>query len=284
MITEKIVGAVAPEFMAAEMQRARHKTAQSLDAWDLLMQAHWYLNRFDRESSLQAQKLLRQTIALDPKNDLAFSDLAISYIIGLMWGWFEAHDEALKIASEAAKTAITLNERNAAAWSALGRVDRSIGYYVDAVSKARRALELSPNTADSHCWLGGMLMFNGELEEAVSELETGIRLSPRDPFNAMWYAPMSVAHFLAGRYEECIRWCNKSFQDLPNTLPGMHRPMAAAYAMLDRMDEARGAIEILKTKIPNVSIEATRRQLPFRKETDMAHFLDALRKAGLPEE
>ena len=124
-------------------------------------------------------------------------------------------------------------------------------------------------------------MFSGEIEEAISELEMAIRLSPRDPSNALWYPTMSVVHFLAGHYEKSIRWCKKSLQDLPNALPGVHRPMAAAYAMLDQMDEPRSAIDSLKSRVPNVSIEATKQQMPFRRDTDIAHYLNALRKAGL---
>ncbi len=69
-----------------------------------------------------------------------------------------------------------------------------------------------------------------------------------------------------------------------NASVGVHRPMAASYAMLERMNEARGALEALQSRVPNVSIEATRQQMPFRREADMDHYLDALRKAGMPEE
>ncbi len=283
-ITEKIVGAVSPEFMAAEMHRSRNKAAQSLDAWDMLMQAHWHLNRFNSKSNFEAQKLLQQAIALDPNSDLALSDLAMSHIIGLTWGWFDSPAESIKLAADAAHKAAGLNDRNVTAWVILGRIDIVSGRYDDAVNKGRKALDLAPNSADGHGWLGNFLMYCGECEEAISELEMAIRLSPRDPNNALWYAPMSMTHFLAGRYEESIRWGKKSLQDLPTALPGVHRPMAASYAMLDQMEEARRAIESLKSRVPNVSIEATKHQMPFRRDTDTAHYLDALRKAGLPEE
>ncbi len=283
-ITEKIVGAVSPEFMAAEMHRSRNKAAQNLDAWDILMQAHWHLNRFNRKSNFEAQKLLQQAIALDPNSDLALSDLAMSHTIGLTWGWFDSPAESIKLAADAAQKAAALNDRNVTAWLVLGRIDIDSGRYDDAVKKGRKALDLAPNLADGHGWLGHFLMYSGECEEAISELEMAIRLSPRDPVNALWYAPMSMTHFLAGRYEEAIRWCKKSLQDLPNALPGVHRCMAASYAMLDQMEEAQRAIESLKSRVPNVSIEATKHQMPFKRDTDTAHYSDALRKAGLPEE
>ena len=283
-ITEKIVGAVSPEFMAAEMNRARTKPTQNLDAWDLLMQAHWHLNQFNRESNLKAQELLNQVVELEPNNDLALSDLANSHSLGLTWGWYDNPGESKKMAAEAAQKAAELNERNVSAWFTLGRIDINAGRYDDAISKGRKAVELAPNSGESHGYLGSYLMYDGDCEEAITELELAIRLSPRDPRNALFYAPMSVVLFLSGRYEESVRWCKKAFEDLANPLPGVHRPMAASYAMLERMNEARGALEALQSRVPNVSIEATRQQMPFRREADMDHYLDALRKAGMPEE
>jgi len=283
-ITEKIVAAVSPEFMAAEMNRAWTKPTQNLDAWDLLMQAHWHLNQFNRESNLKAQELLKQVVRLEPNNDLALGDLATSHSLGLTWGWYDDPDESKKLAASAAQKAAELNERNVAAWFTLGRMDIDAGRYDDAISKGRKAVELAPNSGESHGYLGTYLMYNGDCEEAITELELAIRLSPRDPRNAMFYAPMSVVLFLSGRYEESISWCKKAFEDLANPLPGVHRPMVASYAMLERMNEARGALESLQSRVPNVSIEATRQQMPFRREADMDHYLDALRKAGLAEE
>ena len=165
-ITEKIVGAVAPEFMAAEMYRARHKEEKNLDAWDLLMQAHWHFNFFNAKSNREAQILLEKVIALDPNNDLALSDLAASHTLGLMWNWYDAPAEALEAARDAAQKAVAINDRNIPALLALAHVDVASGKFDDAVSKARKALALAPNSPDAHGWLGGFLVRAGEWEEA----------------------------------------------------------------------------------------------------------------------
>ena len=61
----------------------------------------------------------------------------------------------------------------------------------------------------------------------------------------------------------------------------MHRPMAASYAMLDRIDEARVAILELKLRAPKVSAEPTR-SFPFKNNDAVAHFVEAMRKAEAP--
>ncbi len=94
---------------------------------------------------------------------------------------------------------------------------------------------------------------------------------------------MTTALFQEHRYEECIQWCEDAIRDFPNVLPAQHRPMAASYAMLDRMDDARAAMKLLKSRVPGVSAETTRTQFPFKNAADTAHFVDALRKAESPE-
>ena len=145
---------------------------------------------------------------------------------------------------------------------ALANVDVFFHKFDEAVSRARHALRLAPNSPDAHGWLGAFLTLAGECEEAMEELKTAIRLGPRSSSNAIWYGYMVLALFQEHRYEECIQWCEDSLKDLPNALPAMHRPMAASYAMLDRMDEARAAIAQLKSRAPSVSAETTQ-SFPF---------------------
>ena len=280
-ITEKIVGAVAPEFLAAEMQRARRKEARDLDTWDLLMQARWHFNHFTKESNQEAKVLLEKVIALDPKNDLAFSDLATCNFTGLPWNWYDEPAKALDASREAAQKAIAINDRNVPALLALAVVDAFSHKFDEAVSKARQALAFAPNAPDAHGHLGGCLTLAGECVEAIDELNTAIRLGPRNPDNAMWYSYMVLALFQERRYEECIKWCQDALRDLPNPLPAMHRPMAASFAMLDRMDEARAAITELKLRAPNVSAESTR-SFPFKNADAVAHYVEAMCKAEAP--
>ncbi len=280
-ITEKIIGAVAPEFMAAEMHRSRHKETRNLDAWDLLMQAHWHLNKFTKENNREARALLEKVIAIDPNNDLAFSDLAASYTIGLYFSWYDEPAKALEAAREAAEKAVTINDRNVSALLALANVDVFFHKFDEAVSRARYALDLAPNSPDAHGWLGCCLLHACEWKEAMERLNAAIRIAPRDPSNAIWYAAMTMALFQDCRYEECIEWCEAVLRDIPNPLPAMHRPMAASYAMLGRMAEAREATEHLKSRLPSATAEDMR-SFPFKDPTAITHYTEALSEAEAP--
>lgn len=98
----------------------------------------------------------------------------------------------------------------------------------------------------------------------------------------MWYAFKQLCLFQEGRYEDCIQWSEHAINDLPNTLPAVHRPIAAAYAMLGRMDEARAAVAEFKVRVPGETAETTR-SFPFKDPAASERFVAALRKAEAPD-
>ena len=75
-ITEAIVAALEPQLYAAENFRARRKSPDSMDAWDLVMRALSYYWRVNRQDMLVAQALLEKAIAIDPNYGQALGVLA----------------------------------------------------------------------------------------------------------------------------------------------------------------------------------------------------------------
>ena len=64
--------------------------------------------------------------------------------------------------------------------------------------------------------------------------------------------------------------------------PAAWRYLAASYAKLDRMEEAKATIDQLRKVHPKDSLEQARTLLPGAKPANREHFFDGLRKAGLP--
>ena len=65
-ITQAVVAAIEPQLYAAEDFRARRKTPDNMDAWDLVMRALSHYWRVTRQDNLVAQALLEKAIAVDP--------------------------------------------------------------------------------------------------------------------------------------------------------------------------------------------------------------------------
>jgi hypothetical protein len=108
-------------------------------------------------------------------------------------------------------------------------------------------------------------------------------LSPLDPFAYYACAGMSQAHLLAGRYDQAASWARKASHEQPNWA-AVWRFAAMAYALSDRIGEAREAIARLREIDPTLRLSNLARLAPpFRRSEDLARWTEGLRKAGLPE-
>ena len=80
-ITNRVIGSVGPQILVAEAARMRRKPPQSIDAWDLVMQALPHMWRMsDRGAAARAGDLLQQAVALDPEYAHAHALLGWTYV------------------------------------------------------------------------------------------------------------------------------------------------------------------------------------------------------------
>jgi tetratricopeptide (TPR) repeat protein len=117
----------------------------------------------------------------------------------------------------------------------------------------------------------------------IERFERAMQLSPLDPLNYYAYNGMGAARLFAGRYDEATSWARKASHEQSN-LASTWRLAAIAYALADRIVEAREAMARMREIDPSLRISNLARVvLPFRRSEDQARFTEGLRKAGLPE-
>jgi adenylate cyclase len=94
---------------------------------------------------------------------------------------------------------------------------------------------------------------------------------------------LGFAHFMLKQYAQALPLLRECVSRAPDFRSG-HVVLAAIYARLGQLKEARAAAaEVLRIQ-PNYTIAGTARLIaPFKQPEDDKHFFDALRKAGLPE-
>jgi adenylate cyclase len=105
-------------------------------------------------------------------------------------------------------------------------------------------------------------------------------MNPRDPPGLLAFS-IASAHYLAGRYTEAVKWAQQGLQRGPDHLPG-YRVLCASLAQAGRIEEAKAAMSRLRQLQPEISAAWYKQSVPYTAKP-MAHFLDGLRKAGLPE-
>jgi tetratricopeptide (TPR) repeat protein len=135
----------------------------------------------------------------------------------------------------------------------------------------------------TYCGLGDALTYSAHLDDAVTQFEHAIRLSPHDPYRWGFYSYRSLAHLFLHEYEAAADWADQATQ-VPNVQYWAYANRVAALGYLDRPDETRAAVRDLLRRKPDFSCGFAQRQLFYiKKKEQMNTYLEGLRKAGIPD-
>jgi TolB-like protein/cytochrome c-type biogenesis protein CcmH/NrfG len=278
-ITEAIVAAIEPQIYAAENFRAQRKPPDSLDAWDLVMRALSHYWRVTRQDNVVAQALLEKAISIDPNYGQALGVLANSYMFSAHMGWADMATTT-PVAERAALAAIRSDSEDAWAHLALGHVYLMARRFDDSLAEYELALRLNPNFALAQGYYGLSLAYNSRWQEADLAARRAIRLSPRDPFAAVYYGIASYAQFVGRNYAEAIRLSREAIRQRGDFV-GAHRVLTASAAMASEDELAKRSLLELRRAQPNISLAWIAANMPIRHAAEQTHYLEAFRKAGL---
>jgi TolB-like protein/Tfp pilus assembly protein PilF len=281
-ITQTIVGAIEPELSRAERERARVKARDNLDAWSIYQRGMFHLYRCTRDDLIEARRLFRQAIAIDPELGPAYSAEAEAYYYEVVYGFAESNQENREKAIGPARRAVTLDAGDAGAHCTLGRIRYLRREYPPAITELKTALELNPSLALAHYGLGAALVFSGRAAEAVSHLEAAIRLSPHDPNMGSFLVRIADARYFVADYEGAIAFALKALGQ-PNFQWSRYAVLIAALGQLERHDEARRYLAEVTRERPDFSLAFVRNTHLFGEQDVMARFCEGLHKAGVPE-
>ncbi len=229
--------------------------------------------------------MLRRAQELDPSFATAYAFESYSHYLHAMLGFSEAPGESLSAALTAAKKALALDDKDSAAYFALGRVYMMYGKHDASISDLETAISLNPSFAMAYHGLGSALMLSGRLAEADEALDKAMRLSPRDPvlWGMMCFRSMTCT--LLQQFEPAAEWAQRAAHE-PRAAKGGYWPyavLASALSNLGQTAEAREAVEEALRRKPDLSISYLAQTLPTKHPDGLKPYLDGLRKAGLPE-
>jgi adenylate cyclase len=281
-ITEAIVLSIRPELVKSELERAARKEPRNLDAYDLAMRGWWHMSKLTREDNVKARSLFERAIELDPESSGAFAGLAYTHWSDTAFQWSDTPAESVSELTRTAQRSVALDANDAQAQVVLSLAYLRTRQPDEMIAAAERAVELDPSNATAHTWLGAFLAGRGRLEEALANAEKAIRLSPRDSLRWFYFFTLGSVHFQARRYGDAVEWARRSIRGNPR-FPYSRAYLAASFAYLGRGDEARAAVEELLRVQPGFSLTFVREN-SVGASPALGHFLDGLRKAGLPED
>jgi adenylate cyclase len=282
-VTTNVVSAIAPKLQRAEIERARRKPTESLDAYDYYLRGIENLHLRTRPATEEALRLFYLAIDLDPQFASAYGMAAWCYVIRQVQGWMTDPEGDAAEATRLARKAVELGKEDAVALS-MGSF--ALAYFVrdfDAgILFNDRARQLNPHLAFAWYLSGWLRIYYGEHDLAIKHFAQFQRMSPLDPFISGMHSGIALAHALAGRYEDACANADLALSENPN-LPQSLRSVAISYALASDVEQAQNAVARLREINPALRISNLRDFTPIRRPEDVAKFADGMRKAGLPE-
>jgi tetratricopeptide (TPR) repeat protein len=238
-IALSVVGAIEPTLLRAEVERVKRKRPESLDAYDLVLQAQPDVYSGMPEGATKALTLLERSIAIDHTYALAHAFAAMGHHNRFLRAGLHEEDRAASVRH--AQAAIVHGQDDALALAFAGFSIGMDGHDRAAAFAAfGAALAVSPSSALTYI-LGSVIHgWGGEAERAIEWAERGMRLSPFDPWAFAAYHSFTLGHFHRGRFEEAANAAYKAVQSNPaHSISFML--LAAPLAKLGRLEEAKAA-------------------------------------------
>ena len=270
-----VAGVIEPTLQAAEIRRSSERPTSDLTAYDLYLRALPDLDAVGKNGLLRALDLLGQAIERDPHYGPALALAAHCHQRLELVGWAEAPEAARHASIDLARRALrsSPDDPNVLALTAV-----LLGYWGEdsdvSLALIDRCLTLNPSHARGWHRSALLRVFAGQPDIAIEHFQNYLRLCPRDRM-AVHLNVIGEAYFFSRRFDEAVANLLASL-DLAPTFSVTYRVLAACYAHMGRLDEAREIVRRLRAITPAVMEPGTRYRNPELREL----FLSGLRLAA----
>jgi TolB-like protein/class 3 adenylate cyclase len=242
-VASSVAGVIEPALQAAETARSAGRPTNDLTAYDLYLRASAMF--WSSAQVPEALRLLEQAIARDPRYGPALAWAAVCCYRLLQDGRSDDREADRLKGIDFARRALEVAGDDplilANAAEALAVFGEDIGAMTALVD---RALALNPNYARGWHISGVLRLMAGQPNIAIEHAEASLRLSPRARVGSS-FSLIGQAHFVGRRFDEAVPKLLLAIQDNPSfALP--YRALAACYAHMGRLDDARKVVEQLR--------------------------------------
>jgi TolB-like protein/class 3 adenylate cyclase len=273
-VAVSVAGVIEPALQAAETARSAARPTTDLSAYDLYLRALAIFFPITKERIFEALGLLDQAIAIDRHYGPALSWAAYCHMTFVRDDWTEEPDTSRRKAIELARRALEVGENDPRILANAAVVMANLGEDIEAmIGLVDRALALNPSFARGWYVSGLVRVWAGQPDLPIQHIETSLRLSPRERVGTP-LSVMGAVYFFKRQFVEASSKLILAVQDNPGS-PPPYRTLAACYAHMGRLDEARAIVVRLRAITPQIVPSV----LPWRNPEDRELFLSGLRLA-----
>ena len=280
-VVARLTNSLGNELVKAEARGDRR--IANLDAFDLTMRGRALsfetTRRATRENNKAARALFEQALAINPEDAGALAGDARSYMIDKVYHWTNPDvDYDAKIVGQADRS-IAIDPNDPLPYFAKSfYLSLVLHRPEEGLRAANAGLALNPGSAFLYYASGMGKIQAGTFAQAKSDILHAIQLSPRDPGLGLWLFALASSDIGLGHFDDAIDECHRAIDAGLRTFPA-YAILATAYAMTNRIDEAKAAVvEALKLN-PKLTVKNITERYP--KTPAVA---EGLRRAGLLEE
>jgi TolB-like protein len=250
-IREQIVSALQVSLTPTDKTLTERKPTTSVEAHDFFLKGRANYNAFGPDHLIEAMSCFERAVEIDPNYGDAYGYLSLCHFVG--WGNFlPDFDNGLERAHEMAERGAALDSSSAVALTSLGWTQTILHLYDQSIANFEKAVALAPNNANICQMFGQALNFWGDPKRGRALLEKAFDLEPFGAANMEFQ--LAHSHLLMHQYDEAITRLNRAVERIPK-LYVPHAFLAWAYAEVDRLDEARGAMKNVLELAPRFSVK-----------------------------
>ncbi|WP_214476084.1 adenylate/guanylate cyclase domain-containing protein [Mesorhizobium sp. dw_380] len=280
-VTAKIANSLASQsgiLRKSQLKLAQHKPPNSLTAYDTYLMADQMaftpVGGITKDGLIEAEKLFKKAIELDPQMARAYVGLSYVYSYMFGYGFAVSPAEALSKQLEAAQKAVELDPNNNKAHGALGQALSWNGQWAQALVEFESAEALGPNDADTLALIANNVAAD-DSARAVRLAERAVLLNPHYP---NWYnIGLYWGYFFQEQFDKSLKYV-RLYQN-----PSVNEKsfLAMLYGYLNQPDEAKKVAEEVLKEDPGWTAEnfLTKWSVGGEHETELV--AEGARKAGL---
>jgi TolB-like protein len=243
-VASSVADVIEPALQAAETARSAGRPTADLSAYDLYLRAYAMVLSSSRQIP-EALRLMEHAIARDPRYGPALAWAAYCCFRLLFDDRSEDPEAHRRKGADFARRALEVAGDDpgilANAAQALAYFGEDIGAMMGLVD---RALALNPGFARGWNISGILRNWAGQPDIAIEHAEASLRLSPRARVGTQ-LSVIGAAHFYARRFDETVPKLLLAIQEDPG-FPLPYRYLAACYAHMGRLDDARNIVTRLR--------------------------------------
>ncbi len=253
------------------------------DALGCVMRAIPLLNTMERDNYEEGGRLIERALALEPDNAVVLSWAAYWHVFYIGQGWTQNFEHTSRTAVDYARRATQIDPKNAEALAIYAHIlsfiqrdtDLALHYFEMALLLNRNLPFIWVYSALTYCYLG-------DPDKALERLMRCRELTTSLPYFSLHENPLAIAYLMKREYKEAVEIGRRVVHFTPAFVNG-YKPLIAALGHLQQRKQAAPYIKKLLEIEPDFSLRKFSQNYPFTNDRDRMHYIEGLRRAGVPE-